>query len=106
MINFNSLTPQDLADILVNKTDVVFCVSQTISDTVNQPQNQAFQLGMPYMPNEVLAQILAASVQGGHEEKTRWITFIVMAYAVGASIVYKNLNNVDCAVSIKFPPTV
>lgn len=102
MIHFHTLTPKQVAALIATKKNIVLCVKQTISETDNQPKNETFQLGMPYMPIEVVEQILGASVLYGHEEKTRWITYTVMVNAIGGSMEYENINLVDCLVTVRF----
>lgn len=106
MKDFSKLSPQEIADILNDKTDTVVITNQLLTNTVGQKKNEWFQLSMPVFPKEVIEQIVAQSITIGQEQKSYWNTFIIILNYLGADIWYNNQNDVDCYVSIKFKENI
>lgn len=102
MKDFNTLGGKELAEIINKRETEVIMVSQDISNTVQNKIDVWLKFSIPTITKEDFNRIIASTVLNGDDENNKWNTFILLVFNSGANIRYRNLNEVDCQVEIRF----
>lgn len=101
MNRFEKLTPEQVADIINNRTKTTLLVSKELTQTGSYP-NGYVPMGMPYISESIIKEVLAHSSMSGNSVTTRWTTFIIFTSYFGGSIKYINLDDDDCEITVEF----
>ncbi|WP_130735149.1 hypothetical protein [Flavobacterium sp. J27] len=101
MLDYNKLTPSDLAKIINDQKTVVIQTNQLLTNTVKNEINKWVEYSIPVISNDELVSVLATTFNSSNMDEN-WNPFILTAYNLNAKIKFKNTNQVDCIVEISF----
>lgn len=92
-MKLSKATTETLVDILTSRRTVsfenesdIFPIQGPNAATIGHPLPEPFEVPPPALDRKAIAEILAA---GDDSPKGRWIRLVVLSYAVGGRILYR-----------------